>query len=123
MDAFLGRQEERCPRIRKSCDRTACRLGHLGGAEIGYTFPLQPIRARRRLQATTAGCSRPSTLKGSGQNLGAAELGRVCQALENAGEHEDITEAKAMLLPLSERVSYALKRLAAEDQGSAVDAS
>jgi hypothetical protein len=43
-----------------------------------------------------------------------------------AGKHEDITEAKAMLLLQTEqveRVSYALKRLAAEDQGSALDAS
>lgn len=65
-------------------------------------------------------------LKGSALNLGAAELGRICQALEDAGENEDITEANALLLLLSEQVeraSYALKGLAADDQGSVLNAS
>jgi PAS domain S-box-containing protein len=65
-------------------------------------------------------------LKGSAQNLGAAELGRTCQALENAGDHEDITEAKPLLLLLTEQVeraSYAFQRLVADEQGSALNAS
>ena len=41
------------------------------------------------------------TLKGSAQNLGAVEVGRVCEALENAGGRKDAFEA-ADLLPVLE---------------------
>jgi CheY-like chemotaxis protein/HPt (histidine-containing phosphotransfer) domain-containing protein len=43
-------------------------------------------------------------LKGSAQNLGAAEVGRVCQALEAAGEHGDFTEATRLSVELHHQV-------------------
>jgi PAS domain S-box-containing protein len=57
-------------------------------------------------------------LKGSAQNLGAAEVGRVCQALESAGGQEDTGAAEALIPVLTEQVdraSYALKALVAAD--------
>jgi PAS domain S-box-containing protein len=65
-------------------------------------------------------------LKGSAQNLGAAELGRICQDLEDAGEHEDIAAASTLLVLMTEQVelaTYALTRLVADDQGGTLSAS
>ncbi len=59
-------------------------------------------------------------LKGSAQNLGAVEVGRVSQALEAAGERQDIADAVALIPLLAEQVeraSYALKGLLAADRG------
>lgn len=43
-------------------------------------------------------------LKGSAQNLGAAEVGRVCQGLEEAGEHGNITEATRLSAELHHQI-------------------
>jgi PAS domain S-box-containing protein len=59
-------------------------------------------------------------LKGSAQNLGAVEVGRVCQALEAAGERLDITDAVALIPVLAEQVeraSYALTGLVSAGRG------
>ncbi len=52
-------------------------------------------------------------LKGSAQNLGAAELGRVCQTLEDAGLEEDLREVDHLLVALEEQASAAVEALCA----------
>jgi PAS domain S-box-containing protein len=52
-------------------------------------------------------------LKGSAQNLGGSELGRVCQSLEDAGGRGDLTEARGQLPRLTEQVELTLKALRA----------
>ena len=52
-------------------------------------------------------------LKGSAQNLGVAELGRVCQALEDAGLEEDLRGAEHLLVVLQEQASGAVEALRA----------
>jgi CheY-like chemotaxis protein len=52
-------------------------------------------------------------LKGSAQNLGAAELGRVCQALEDAGREQNLSEAAELLGALEEQASGAVEALRA----------
>ena len=52
-------------------------------------------------------------LKGSAQNLGAAELGRVCQTLEDAGLAGDLSRADRLLTALQEQASAAVAALRA----------
>jgi CheY-like chemotaxis protein/HPt (histidine-containing phosphotransfer) domain-containing protein len=51
------------------------------------------------------------SLKGSAQNLGAAEVGRACQALEDAGDRHDITDAPGLLLELRRQVDLTVLAL------------
>ena len=50
-------------------------------------------------------------LKGSALNLGAAELARLCHALEHAGQRLDTAEARALVDSLAERAEIALVAL------------
>ncbi len=50
-------------------------------------------------------------LKGSAQNLGAAEVGRTCQLLEDAGQSEELTEAAALADQLPEQVESTVAAL------------
>jgi CheY-like chemotaxis protein len=52
-------------------------------------------------------------LKGSAQNLGAAEVGRVCQALEAAGEQENSPEATRLSAELHQQVGRTQQALQA----------
>ncbi len=74
----------------------------------------QAVRAVDHVQLVEAA----HRLKGSAQNLGVVEVGRACQALEAAGERQDIADAVALIPLLAEQVeraSYALQGLLAVD--------
>jgi HPt (histidine-containing phosphotransfer) domain-containing protein len=50
-------------------------------------------------------------LKGSSQNLGAVEVGRACQALEDAGLKQDLTDGDELLGALEEQAACAVAAL------------
>jgi CheY-like chemotaxis protein/HPt (histidine-containing phosphotransfer) domain-containing protein len=52
-------------------------------------------------------------LKGSAQNLGVAEMGRTCQALEDAGLGQDLASAESLLGDLEDQAVAAVEALRA----------
>jgi CheY-like chemotaxis protein len=72
---------------------------------------VQAIRSAVRAGEPARLAEAAHLLKGSAQNLGAAELGRVCQALENAGLDEDLRRAEELLGRLEQQASGAVEAL------------